>query len=81
MKETSSGGACINHTVVHYLHGNLPFGGVNNSGIGAAHGLFGFKAFSHERAVIRTRFMVSKIFFPPYSNFMKRMVNTLMKIV
>lgn len=81
MKETSSGGACINHTVVHYLHGNLPFGGVNNSGIGAAHGIFGFKAFSHERSVVRTRFMVAKIFFPPYSNFMKKMVQTLMKIV
>lgn len=81
MRETSSGGACINHTVVHYLHGNLPFGGVNNSGIGSAHGIFGFKAFSHERAVIRTRFMVAKIFFPPYSNFMKRMIQTLMKIV
>ena len=81
MKETSSGGACINHTVVHYLHGNLPFGGVNNSGIGAAHGIFGFKAFSHERSVVRTRFMVAKIFFPPYSNFMKKMVQALMKIV
>ncbi len=81
MKETSSGGACINHTVVHYLHGNLPFGGVNNSGIGSAHGIFGFKAFSHERAVIRTRFMVARIFFPPYSNFMKKMVQALMKIV
>ena len=81
MKETSSGGACINHTVVHYLHSNLPFGGVNNSGIGAAHGIYGFKAFSHERSVIRTRFMVAKIFFPPYTNFMKRMVETLMKIV
>lgn len=81
MQETTSGGACINHTVVHYLHGNLPFGGVNNSGIGAAHGIFGFKAFSHERAVVRTRFMVAKVFFPPYSNFMKRMVQALMKIV
>jgi len=81
MKETSSGGACINHTIVHYLHGNLPFGGVNNSGIGAAHGIYGFKAFSHERAVIRTRFMVAKIFFPPYSNFMKRVVQVLMKLV
>lgn len=81
MKETTSGGACINHTVVQYLHGNLPFGGVNNSGIGSAHGIFGFKAFSHERSVIRTRFMVAKIFFPPYSNFMKKMVQALMKIV
>ena len=55
MKETTSGGACINHSVVQYLHGRLPFGGVNNSGIGNAHGHFGFKTFSHERAVVRTR--------------------------
>ena len=81
MQETTAGGTCINHTVVHYLHGNLPFGGVNNSGIGSAHGIFGFKAFSHERAVIRTRYMVAKIFFPPYSNFMKKMVTLLMKWV
>lgn len=81
MKETTSGGACINHTVVHYLHGNLPFGGVNNSGIGNAHGIFGFKAFSHERAVIRTRFMMAKMFFPPYSGFMRKMIAMLMKVV
>ncbi len=81
MHETSSGGACINHTVVHYLHGNLPFGGVNNSGIGSAHGIFGFKAFSHERAVIRTRFMLAKMFFPPYGDFMRRVVKVLMKVV
>jgi len=81
MKETSSGGACINHTVVHYLHGNLPFGGVNNSGIGNAHGIYGFKAFSHERAVIRTRFMMAKMFFPPYTGFMRKVVALLMKLV
>ena len=35
--QTSSGGVAINHCVLHYAHGNLPFGGVNNSGIGNAH--------------------------------------------
>ena len=34
-----------------YLENNLPFGGVNHSGTGSYHGYFGFKAFSHERAV------------------------------
>jgi aldehyde dehydrogenase (NAD+) len=29
----------------------LPFGGVNGSGMGSYHGVFGFRAFSHERAV------------------------------
>src|SRR3546814_13754984 len=34
IERTSSGGVCINQNVVQYLHPNLPFGGVNNSGIG-----------------------------------------------
>jgi aldehyde dehydrogenase (NAD+) len=65
MRETTSGGACINHTLMQYLHGNLPFGGVNNSGIGSAHGLFGFKSFSHERAVVRTVVSSAATLFPP----------------
>lgn len=65
---TSSGGACVNHCMLHFAHGNLPFGGVNNSGIGNAHGIYGFKAFSHERAVLRGTFVRSvKMFFPPFT--------------
>jgi aldehyde dehydrogenase (NAD+) len=65
MRQTTSGGACINHTVVQYLHGRLPFGGVNNSGIGSAHGHFGFRAFSHERAVVRSRLSFAARLFSP----------------
>jgi aldehyde dehydrogenase (NAD+) len=65
LQQTSSGGACINHSVVHYLHGRLPFGGVNNSGIGNAHGHFGFRTFSHERAVVRTRLSFAARLFSP----------------
>ncbi len=68
IERTSSGGVCVNHCVAHFAHGNLPFGGVNNSGIGSAHGVYGFKAFSHERAVLRHGFYMSiKMFFPPYT--------------
>ena len=56
LTQTVSGGACVNHALMQFLHGNLPFGGVNNSGIGNAHGHYGFKAFSHERGVVRTQF-------------------------
>ncbi|RZU38423.1 aldehyde dehydrogenase (NAD+) [Fluviicoccus keumensis] len=67
MQNTTSGGACINHCMMQFVHGNLPFGGVNNSGIGHAHGHYGFKAFSHERAVVRSSFiMLVKLFFSPY---------------
>jgi aldehyde dehydrogenase (NAD+) len=65
MQETTSGGACINHSVMQFLHARLPFGGVNNSGIGNAHGHFGFKTFSHERAVVRTRLSLAAKLFGP----------------
>lgn len=79
IENTSSGGACINHAVVHFLHMNLPFGGVNNSGIGSAHGEWGFKAFSHERAIVRTRLMMARMFFPPYTDFSRKLVKIVMK--
>lgn len=51
LKRTSSGGVTVNGVFSHYLENRLPFGGVNGSGMGSYHGYFGFKAFSHERAV------------------------------
>ena len=61
--QTVSGGACVNHSLVQFLHGRLPFGGANHSGIGHAHGHHGFKAFSHERSVVQTRWsLVATLF-------------------
>lgn len=51
LNRTSSGGVTVNGVFSHYLENQLPFGGVNQSGTGSYHGYFGFKAFSHERAV------------------------------
>jgi aldehyde dehydrogenase (NAD+) len=68
LRNTSSGGACVNHCVLQFAHGGLPFGGVNHSGIGSAHGFFGFRAFSHERAVLTSRTpALSRLFFPPFT--------------
>jgi aldehyde dehydrogenase (NAD+) len=50
---TSSGGVTINGFFSHYLENRLPFGGVNQSGMGNYHGFFGFKTFSHERAIYK----------------------------
>ena len=63
LTRTVSGGACVNHSLMQFLQGNLPFGGVNNSGIGNAHGHYGFKAFSHERGVVRTQFSIAATLF------------------
>jgi aldehyde dehydrogenase (NAD+) len=51
LNRTSSGGVTVNGVFSHYLENKLPFGGVNQSGTGSYHGYFGFKAFSHERAI------------------------------
>ena len=71
---TSSGDACINTGLVQFLHGNLPFGGVNNSGIGKAHGVYGFRTFSHERSVVRDIFASTLLMAPPYNSFVKRII-------
>ncbi|MFJ7735553.1 aldehyde dehydrogenase family protein [Lysinibacillus sp. NPDC097287] len=52
LSQTSSGGATVNDVLRHMLEPNLPFGGVNESGIGRYTGIFGFKEFSHERGVL-----------------------------
>ncbi|WP_250207755.1 aldehyde dehydrogenase family protein [Curvibacter sp. CHRR-16] len=80
LTQTSSGGVCINHCVLHVAHGKLPFGGVNNSGIGSAHGIFGFKAFSHERAVLRGGWLNPiQLFFPPYTGWKKTLLGWAVK--
>jgi aldehyde dehydrogenase (NAD+) len=82
LQRTSSGGACVNDSVTQFLHGSLPFGGVNNSGIGNSHGHFGFKAFSHERAVLRTFFNVTRLLiFPPFTDRIKSLIKMLLRIV
>ncbi len=63
LQQTASGGACVNHALVHFMHAKLPFGGLNNSGIGHAHGIYGFKAFSHEKAVVRAPFSLATALF------------------
>lgn len=81
VENTSAGGSCINTCVVQYLHGNLPFGGVNNSGIGCAHGEWGFKAFSHERALVRDYFSVTLLLTPPYTGFVRRLLKLTQKLM
>jgi aldehyde dehydrogenase (NAD+) len=54
IRKTSSGGACINDTIMHIANENAPFGGVGNSGMGSYHGRDSFLAFSHRRTVVAT---------------------------
>ena len=67
---TTSGGACINDTIMHIANSNLPFGGVGNSGMGSYHSERSFLAFSHERAVVSTPTWIDlKFRYMPYGMF------------
>lgn len=54
LRQSSSGGVCINDTLMHITNTRLPFGGVGNSGMGKYHGKRSFLAFSNERAIVKT---------------------------
>jgi aldehyde dehydrogenase (NAD+) len=51
IRDTRAGGSCINHCALHFYNPYLPFGGINQSGIGKSHGYAGFQAFSNIRSV------------------------------
>ena len=62
------------------MNSELPFGGVNNSGIGKSHGKYGFEAFSNKRAVLRQfTFSAVDLIKPPYTNFMARLARLTVK--
>ncbi|MDW7693062.1 aldehyde dehydrogenase family protein [Flammeovirgaceae bacterium SG7u.111] len=81
LENTSAGGTCINDVVLHISHPELPFGGVNNSGIGKAHGFYGFTAFSNQRAVLRQRIGLTsaKLMYPPFNEKTKKLLNLMIK--
>lgn len=70
VRHTSSGGVCINDTIMHIANENLPFGGVGNSGMGRYHGRESFDVFSHRRSVVVTPTWLDLPFrYMPYSLF------------
>lgn len=66
--ETSSGGMCINGTLLHLAVTELPFGGVGESGMGTYHGKAGFDTFSHHKSVFQRGTRPDPaVMYPPYT--------------
>jgi len=80
-RQTSSGSVVVNETLVHILHPNLPFGGVNYSGIGASTGYAGFVDFSHLKPILNVNriFSPSKFLNYPYNSTTQKIIDYLMK--
>ncbi len=77
---TQSGGLVINEVLIQFMDLNIPFGGMNHSGIGNSHGYFGFRAFSHERPVMRSLGIdVHRLLAPPFTKSVKQRIKLIMK--
>ena len=69
LARTSSGGACVNETLMHLVAPDLPFGGVGPSGMGAYHGRTGFETYSHRKSVLsRSTLIDPAVAYPPFTD-------------
>ncbi len=69
---TSSGGVCINETIMHVASLYLPFGGVGDSGMGKYHGRASFDTFTHHKSVVKKGFSIDvPLRYPPYDDKIK----------
>jgi aldehyde dehydrogenase (NAD+) len=72
LQQTSSGGVCINDTIMQIAPHSLPFGGVGDSGIGRYHGRASFETFSHFKSVMVKNFWLDiKWRYAPYAGKLK----------
>ena len=76
----SFGGGCVNDTLVHVSVGDMPFGGVGDSGMGCYHGKASYDAFTHERSVlVRGNRPDLRVRYHPYGDRKLTLVRTLLK--
>ena len=68
ISQTSSGGVCVNHSLLHYGVSDLGFGGVGDSGTGRYHGKSGFDQFSNMKSVLKKSSKPElSLLYPPYT--------------
>lgn len=80
--KTSSGSFAINDACFQILNHNIPFGGVQNSGIGSYHGQAGFDNCSHLKSVFNKATINAYPFsarFPPYTPHKRKIMEFLLK--
>ncbi|MBV9418453.1 MAG: coniferyl aldehyde dehydrogenase [Alphaproteobacteria bacterium] len=75
LSRTTSGGVSVNDVVMHVAMEDLPFGGIGPSGMGAYHGIDGFKTFSHAKAVFQQVGRdLTAMMRPPYGEGIRKML-------
>src|SRR4051812_48999190 len=75
---TVSGNVTINGTIMHIAQDDLPFGGVGASGMGAYHGIEGFRSFSHAKGIyVQGRWNLANLLHAPF----KQPIDTILSLV
>ncbi|MCE9681037.1 coniferyl aldehyde dehydrogenase [Halomonas alkalisoli] len=77
---TTSGNVTINGTLLHIAQDDLPFGGVGASGIGAYHGIEGFRRLSHAKGIyVQGRWNVTTLLRPPFGRMAERLLRFVLR--
>lgn len=78
VSRTTSGNLGINNTLMHYAQDDLPFGGVGPSGMGAYHGIEGFRTMSHAKGVyVQGRWNTANLLRAPFG----RLADTMLRLI
>lgn len=83
LDRTISGGVTLNDVMTHTSCEDLPFGGIGNSGMGAYHGIDGFRTFSHARAIFKqSKLDLLKLagLLPPYGDKAQKQLDNLTRL-
>ncbi len=80
MSTQQYGGGCVNEVCLHLMVKGVPFNGVGHSGMGAYHGIWGFREFTHPSTVLfgKTHFNLS-LREHPYTETKKKLFSKFLK--
>lgn len=80
LSRTSSGGGCVNDTIIHLASTHMGFGGVGDSGMGSYHGKLSFDTFTHYKSIVKkSNFIDLPMRYHPYTDRKLRMIRRFMK--
>lgn len=80
LSRTISGNVGLNNTLMHVAQDDLPFGGVGPSGMGAYHGIEGFRSMSHAKGVfVQGRWNAASLVRAPFGRLADRVLNVMLR--
>lgn len=80
LTQTTSGNVTVNGTLLHIAQDDLPFGGVGPSGMGAYHGIEGFRSMSHSKGIFEQgRWNAATLLRAPFGALADRMLAILLR--